>query len=108
MVEENKLELSFPGFGDFGRMGNNLHSFFSRSETGREKLGLTLLLNYTEPAGPKGDEPPVVTQGWDPDAGRLGSLENGPALFNLYFDTVNRQLDGLIFGHNNFAIRRKS
>jgi hypothetical protein len=97
MVEENKLELSFPGFGDFGRMGDNLHSFFSRSETGRQKVGLTLLLNHTEPASPKGDEPPVVAQGWDSDASGLGGLKDGPASFNLHFDTVNRQFDGLIF-----------
>jgi hypothetical protein len=95
MVEENKLELSFPGFGDFGGMGDNLRSFFSRSETGRQKVGLTLLLDHAEPAGPKGDEPPVVTQGWDPDSGRLGSLQDGSASFNLHFDTVNRKFDHL-------------
>jgi len=101
MVEENKLELSFPGLGDFGRMGDNLHSFFSRSETGRQKIGLTLLLDHTEPAGPKGDEPPVVTQGWDPDSGRLGSLENGPASLHLNVHAVNRQVNRLSFHHSN-------
>jgi hypothetical protein len=96
MVEENKLELSFPGFGDFKRMGDDLHPIFSGGETGWQKLGLSLLLNHTEPASPKGDEPPVVTQGWDSDTSRLGGLQDGPALLHLHVHTVNRQSYDLV------------
>ena len=104
MVEENKLELSFPGFGDFKRMGDNLHSIFGGGEAGRQKLSFPFLLNHTEPAGPKGDEPPVVTQGWDSDTSGLGGLKDGFPLFDLYQNTINGQFYCSI-AHSRYLVK---
>jgi hypothetical protein len=89
MVEENQLKLNLPGFDDFWRTGENLHPVFGRSETGWEKLRLSLLLDHTESAGAEGDQPPVIAQGGDPDISRPSSLKDGLPLLNLYRNTVN-------------------
>jgi hypothetical protein len=96
MVEQDELELDFPGFYDFWRMGEDLHPVLSGGETGRQKFGLPFLLNHAEAAGTERNEPSVVTERGDPDRGRLGRLKNRPAPLDLHFDTVNCQFDGLV------------
>jgi hypothetical protein len=89
MVEQNELELNSPGLSDFRRMGENLHPVFSRGETGGQKLFFPFLLNHTEPAGAKGDEPSVIAERGNLDAGDLSRLKDRLSLFNFYWDTID-------------------
>jgi hypothetical protein len=93
VVEEDELELESSRFNDLRGVGDDLHPFFRRSEAGGQEFGLPFLLDDTEPAGPEGNEPPVITEVRDPDPGGLSGLKNGPSFLNRHLCPVNREFD---------------
>jgi hypothetical protein len=96
MVEQDELELKPSRLRNFRGLGENLHARFRRSETGRQELRFSLLLDNADAAGTKRDESPVVAECGNSDTDRLGSLEDRRPPFNLYSDVVNLQFNGLI------------
>jgi hypothetical protein len=84
VVKEDELKLEFPGRDDVGRMGDDLHFRFCRSEAGRQEFGLPFLLNHTETACTEGDESPIMAEGGDPDPRNMGGLQD--CFFPLYLN----------------------
>jgi hypothetical protein len=93
VVEQNELELQPSRFRNLCRLGQDLHSVFRRGETGWQELRFSFLLDDTETAGAKGNEPSIVAEGWDSYPGGLSRLKNSSAPLNCHLDPINREFD---------------
>ncbi len=97
MVEQNELKLNSSGLENLGRLRQDLHPIFRGGEAGGQQLGSPLLLNDAEPAGPEGDQPPVMTERRDANAAGSGSLEDRFALFDLDVNSIDSQFYHVTF-----------
>ena len=87
------MELKPSRFGDLRGLGDDLHSVFRRSETGRQEFGFSLLLDDAEAASAEGDEPSIMAESGDSNTDRLGGLKDRLPLLNLYRNAINLQFD---------------
>jgi hypothetical protein len=95
VVEKNQLKLKPSRFDDLRGVRNDLHPFFHRGETGGKEFGFSFLLDHAKTAGPKGNEPPIMTEGRDSNPGGLSGFEYRRPPLNLYLCAVNCQFNGL-------------
>jgi hypothetical protein len=89
MVKQDQLKLKPSRIENLRGPGDDFHSFFRRSKTGRQKLGFSLLLDDAEATRAEGNEPPVMTEGGDANAGRLSGFENRRAFGDLNLSTID-------------------
>jgi hypothetical protein len=89
VIGKNQLKLVPSRFEDLREQGEDLHPFFRRGETGGKEF-VSFLLDDAKTAGPKGNEPPIMTEGrdWIPAAERP---QDRPAFVNGYLDAINCQ-----------------
>jgi hypothetical protein len=80
-------------------LGQDFHPVSRRGETGRHEFRFSFLLDDTETASAKGNEPSVVAERGNADADQLSGLENRLAFLNLNLDFINLQLNHLVL-HN--------
>jgi len=93
VIEKNQLQLEPSRFEDLRGAGEDLHPFFRRGETGRKEFGFSFLLDDAKTAGPKGNEPPIMTEGRDSNPGSLSGLKDRPAPLNFYLCAIDLKLD---------------
>jgi hypothetical protein len=101
MVQQDELELEPSGLSNFGGLGDNLHPSSRRREAGREEFRFSFLLDDTETAGPKGDQPSVVAEGGDANPCCLGRIENRFSRLDLDLHPVDLKSYGLISHAHN-------
>jgi hypothetical protein len=89
VIEKNQLELKLSRFEDLRGAGEDLHPFFCRGETGGNEFGFFFLLDDAKTAGPKGNEPSIMTEGRDFYSCLLGGLEDRLSFVNRYLDAIN-------------------
>jgi hypothetical protein len=93
VIEKNQLKLEPSRFEDLGRAGEDLHPFFRRGETGRKEFGLSFLLDDAKTAGPKGNKPPIMTEGRDSYPGGLSGLKDRRPSLNGDLGTIDCEFD---------------
>jgi hypothetical protein len=93
VIEKNQLELKPSRFDDLRGAGEDLHPFFCRGETGGNEFGLSFLLDDAKTAGPKGNEPPIMTQGGNSNPYRLSGFEDRSPSLNFYLCTIDCEFD---------------
>jgi hypothetical protein len=93
MIEQDELELKLSRFRDFRGMGDDLHAFFRRSETGWQEFGFSFLLDNAEATSAEGNKPSIMAESGNSNAPRLGGFENRRPLLNLYSDLIDLQFD---------------
>jgi len=89
VIEKNQLQLVPSRFEDLRGAGEDLHPFFRRGETGGKEFGLSFLLDDAKTAGPKGNEPPIMTEGRDSNPGGLSGFENRPPFVNRHLHLID-------------------
>jgi len=89
VIEKNQLELKLSRFEDLRGASENLHPFFRRGETGGNEFGFSFLLDDAKTAGPKGNEPPIMTEGRDSYSCLLGSFENRSPFVNRHLHLID-------------------
>jgi hypothetical protein len=95
VIEKNQLELKPSRFDDLRGAGKDLHPFFRRGEAGGNEFRLSFLLDDAKTAGPKGNEPPIMTEGRDSNPYRLSGFEDRCAPVNLNLCSVDCQFNHL-------------
>jgi hypothetical protein len=93
VIEKNQLQLEPSRFEDLRGVGEDLHPFFRRGETGRKEFRFSFLLDDAKTAGPKGNEPPIMTEGRDSNPDRLSRFENCLAFLNCHLNPIDRQFN---------------
>jgi hypothetical protein len=91
VIEKNQLKLKLSRFDDLRGAGEDLHPFSRRGETGGNEFGLSFLLDDAKTAGPKGNEPPIMTQGRDSNPYRLSGFEDRLSPLDHYLGTIDIQ-----------------
>lgn len=112
MGNQQELKLRSAGFDDLGRIGQDLHSAADGIEASGDEAPAALLLNHTEPAGAKRNQPSIMAKGRDSDPCAGRSLEDHRSRRNGHFDPVNLQghhsLFRFLIRHKPFMIRSES
>jgi len=93
VIEKNQLKLKPSRFEDLRGAGEDLHPFFCRGEAGGKEFGFSFLLDDAKTAGPKGNEPPIMTKGRDSNPYRLSGFENRVSFLNRHLCPVDNELD---------------
>jgi hypothetical protein len=89
VVKEDELELESSRFLNFRGLGDDLHSIPGWGEAGELEFFFPFLLNHTEPAGTKRDEPSVMAEGGNRNPSGLGCIEDHLPLLNFNLDAIN-------------------